>query len=38
METAKKILNGEKVEKLVYVDEGIFPADVAEKTLPERKY
>lgn len=38
METAKKILNGEKVEKLVYVEEGIFPADVAEKTLPERKY
>lgn len=38
METAKKILNGESVEKLVYVDEGIFPADVAEKTLPERKY
>lgn len=38
METAKKILNGEKVEKLVYVDEGIFPADVAAKTLPERKY
>ena len=38
METAKKILNGEKVEKLVYVDEGIFPADVAEKTLPERKF
>ena len=38
METAKKILKGEKVEKLVYVDEGIFPADVAEKTLPERKY
>lgn len=38
METAKKVLAGEKVEKLVYVDEGIFPADVAEKTLPERKY
>ena len=38
METAKKILKGEKVEKLVYVDEGIFPADVAAKTLPERKY
>ena len=29
---------GEKVDKLVYVDEGVFPADVAEKTLPERKY
>ena len=38
METAKKILNGEQVEKLVYVDEGIFPEDVAQKTLPERKY
>ena len=38
METAKKILAGEKVEKLVYVDEGVFPADVAAKTLPDRKY
>jgi len=38
METAKKILNKEEVPKNVYVDEGIFPADVAAKTLPERKY
>lgn len=38
METAKKILNGEQVDKMVYVDEGVFPAEVAEKTLPERKY
>lgn len=38
METAKKILKGEKVDKVVYVDEGVFPADVAEKTLPSRKY
>ena len=38
METAKKVLNGEKVEKLVYVKEGIFPADVAKEKLPERKY
>lgn len=38
METAKKILNNEKVEKHVYVEEGIFPADVAAKVLPERKY
>ncbi len=38
METAKKILAGEKVDKVVYVDEGVFPADVAEKTLPSRKY
>ena len=38
METAKKILNGEKVEKLVYVPEGVFPADVAKEKLPERKY
>ena len=38
METAKKILKGEKVDKIVYVDEGVFPADVAEKTLPSRKY
>ena len=38
METAKKILKGEKVDKIVYVDEGVFPADVAEKNLPSRKY
>ena len=38
METAKKILNGEQVDKMVYMEEGVFPADVAEKTLPERKY
>ncbi|SEI80197.1 simple sugar transport system substrate-binding protein [Propionispira arboris] len=38
METAKKILNKEEVPKNVYVEEGIFPADVAAKTLPERKY
>lgn len=29
METAKKILNNESVPKQVYVEEGIFPADVA---------
>jgi simple sugar transport system substrate-binding protein len=38
METAKKVLAGESVTKNVYVDEGIFPADVAAKVLPERKY
>ena len=38
METAKKILNGEKVEKLVYVQEGVFPAEIAKEKLPERKY
>lgn len=38
METAKKILNGETVEKQVYVEEGVFSADVAEKVMPERKY
>ncbi len=38
METAKKILAGEKVEKLVYVPEGVFPAEVAKDTLPNRKY
>ena len=38
METAKKILNKEEFAKNVYVEEGIFPADIAAKTLPERKY
>ena len=37
-ETAKKVLAGEKVDKVVYVEEGVFPADVAEKVMPERKY
>ncbi len=36
--TAKKILNGEKVEKSVYVDEGVFSADEAAKVLPTRQY
>jgi simple sugar transport system substrate-binding protein len=38
METAKTILAGEKVEKLVYVEEGVFPADKAAEVLPSRKY
>ncbi|WP_231038087.1 hypothetical protein [Pectinatus brassicae] len=38
METAKKILKGEKVEKNVFVKEGVFPADTAKDTLPSRKY
>ena len=38
METAKKVLAGEKVDKIVYVEEGVFPAEVAEATLPSRKY
>lgn len=38
METAKKVLAGEKVERLVYVDEGIYPADKAAEALPNRKY
>ena len=36
--TAEKILKGESVPKSVFVEEGVFPADVAEKTLPSRKY
>ena len=38
METAKKILKGEPVDKQVFVEEGIFPAEVAKEKLPERKY
>lgn len=38
METAKKIVNKEKVEKTIQVKEGIFPADIAKKELPNRTY
>ena len=38
METAKKILAGQKVDKLVYVEEGVFPSDKAAEVLPSRKY
>lgn len=37
-ETAKKILKGEKVEKSVYVEEGVFTADNAKEVFPTRKY
>ncbi len=37
-ETAKKILKGESVPKSVFVEEGIFEADVAKEVLPTRKY
>ncbi len=36
--TAKKILAGEKVEKSVYVEEGVYTADQAAEVMPTRKY
>lgn len=36
--TAIKVLNGEPVEKVVYVDEGVFTADQAAEVFPTRKY
>lgn len=37
-ELAKKIMNGEQVEKVQYVEEGVYPADTAAEILPERAY
>ncbi|WP_054742767.1 ABC transporter substrate-binding protein [Cellulosilyticum ruminicola] len=37
-ELAKKIMNGEEVEKIQYVEEGVYPADTAAETLPSRAY
>ncbi len=36
--TAIKVLNGEPVEKVVYVVEGVFSADQAAEAFPTRKY
>lgn len=37
-ELAKKIVAGDKVAKLQYVEEGIYPAETAQEELPNRKY
>ncbi len=37
-ETALKVLKGEPVEKQVYVEEGVFPAETAAEVFPTRKY
>lgn len=37
-ELAKKLMAGETVEKIQYVDEGVYPAETAEKELPNRQY
>ena len=38
METAEKIVAGEDVEKIIQVEEKIFPAETAEQELPNRTY
>lgn len=38
MDTAKKIVAGEKVPATIQVKEGIFPADTAKAELPKRTY
>lgn len=38
VETIKNLEAGQKVEKLTYAKEGIFPKDVASKELPNRAY
>ena len=37
-ESTKKILNGEAVPKSVFVEEGVYPAEVAKDVFPSRKY
>lgn len=37
-ETALKILDGQEVPKSVYVEEGVYPAEVAADVFPTRKY
>ncbi|HEX3023344.1 MAG TPA: ABC transporter substrate-binding protein [Lachnospiraceae bacterium] len=37
-ELAKKLMAGEEVEKIQYVEEGVYPADTAEAELPNRQY
>ncbi|EGD48870.1 periplasmic binding protein/LacI transcriptional regulator [Ruminiclostridium papyrosolvens DSM 2782] len=37
-ELAKKLMNKDKVEKIQYVDEKVYPAETAEKELPNRQY
>lgn len=37
-ELAKDIMNGDEVEKIQYVDEGVYSADTAQETLPSRIY
>ncbi len=37
-EIITQLENGETPEKIAYVDEGVFPAETAEETLPTRKY
>ena len=37
-ELAKAIMKGEEVEKIQYVEEGVYPADTAAETLPNRAY
>ena len=38
METAKKIVAGEEVPATIELEEGIFPADIAEQEMPNRTY
>lgn len=38
VETVKKVMNGDSVEKKVYVQEDIFPADTAADYIDHRKY
>lgn len=37
-ELAKKIVAGEQVDKVQYMEEGIYPAETAAQELPNRKY
>jgi simple sugar transport system substrate-binding protein len=38
MECVKNVLAGKTLEKRILTNESVFPADVAAKELPNRKY
>jgi simple sugar transport system substrate-binding protein len=38
MEAARNVVEGKPVPKRIVVNEGVFPAEVAAKELPNRKY
>ena len=37
-ELAKAIMEGKEVEKIQYVEEGVFPAETAAEIMPQRQY
>jgi simple sugar transport system substrate-binding protein len=38
MKAAKDLMEGKTIEKRIVTEEGVFPAEVAAKEFPNRKY